>query len=123
MEGGGPLFGRPTRVRAPCCQAPCRTHKAAAPWLPPHSPHSAPWRAFAALPSLLWFHGAAGLSVDAALTALAAAGLALALAVLWGAGSGPLAAGGAALPAALAVLWLALLSARSVGQGFLAGPW
>ena len=89
-------------------------------------------RLFLAAPSLLRLHSAVGLSVDAALQLLCAAGLALALGVLWavsGSGGGDgdggriMRPGGGALTAALAALWLMLLSVRNVGQGFLAGPW
>jgi hypothetical protein len=109
------------------CPAGCAT--------PPLPLSSAPWRLFAAAPSLLWFHSSLGLSVDAAQLALAAAGLALALTVLWalssvGSGgssssgsSGALRPGAPGLAAAMGGLWLLLLSARSVGQGFLSGAW
>jgi hypothetical protein len=82
-----------------------------------------PWRLFAVTPSLLWFHSALGLSVDAAYAGLALLGLALSLAVASAAGRGPLRLGGPALPAAMAALWLVLLSACSVGQGLLSGAW
>jgi hypothetical protein len=115
--------GREGSARAGPPLAATLTAARSAPLRRPRRLRSAPWRVFAAAPSLLWFHGAAGVSVDAALAALSAAGLALALAVLWGVGRGPMAPGGAALPGALGALWLLLLSARSVGQDFLAGPW
>lgn len=99
---------------------------------PPSSPlppsccpqtRSAPWRLFLVSPSLLWFHQSLGLSVDATQQALALAGLALSLLLLWAGGRGPLRLGAGPLPAALGTLWLLLLSARSVGQGFLGGSW
>lgn len=87
------------------------------------APRRAPWRLFAVTPSLLWFHSSLGLSLDCALWALGAGGLALSLAVACFAGRGPLRLGGGGLAAAMAALWLLLLSVCSMGQGFLNGAW
>jgi len=86
---------------------------------------SAPWRLFAAAPSLLWFHSSLGLSIDSAQLALGLSGLALALSVLWvlSGSSSVMEPGTPALAAAMGGLWLLLLSVRNVGQGFLSGAW
>jgi hypothetical protein len=61
--------------------------------------------------------------VDEAQRALALLGLALALAAALAAGRAPPRLGGGALAAAMGAMWLLLLSACSVGQGFLSGAW
>ncbi len=68
---------------------------------------------FLRLPTLLWFHDAAGLDVDTMLELVTLGGTAIALGV---------AAGGATAPL-LAVLWLLYLSLVNVGQTFLSFQW
>jgi len=82
-----------------------------------HLARSAPFPAalpnFLRRPSLLWFHAALGLDVDAALDLVAVTG---------GAAAAGAAAGGARAPL-LAAAWLCYLSLVNVGQAFLSFQW
>jgi len=82
-----------------------------------HLARSAPFPAalpnFLRRPSLLWFHAALGLDVDAALDLVAVTG---------GAAAAGAAAGGASAPL-LAAAWLCYLSLVNVGQAFLSFQW
>jgi len=77
------------------------------------APSPAALPSFLRRPSLLWFHAALGLDVDAALDLVAAAG---------GAAAAAAAAGGASAPL-LAAAWLCYLSLVSVGQTILSFQW
>ena len=75
--------------------------------------YPSPLANFLHLPTLLWFHDAAGLDVDSTLELVTLGGTAIALGV---------AAGGATAPL-LAMLWLLYLSLFNVGQTFLSFQW